>query len=125
MPSEMPQATLISYPHGITAIDTDYIRPGLAASHLIVQSGRAAFVDVGTNHSVPRLLAALEALGLAREAVDYVLLTHVHLDHAGGAGALLRELPRARAVIHPRGAPHLINPARLVMASIAVYGEAT
>jgi len=125
MPSEMPQATLLSYPHGITAVDTDYIRPGLAASHLIVHGGRAAFVDVGTNHSVPRLLAALEALRIAREAVEYVLLTHVHLDHAGGAGALLRELPNARAVIHPRGAPHLIHPAKLIEASIAVYGEPT
>ena len=123
MTREMPHATLISYPHGITAVDTDYIRPGLAASHLIVERGRAAFVDVGTNHSVPRLLAALEALGLAREAVDYVLLTHVHLDHAGGAGALLRELPVARAVIHPRGASHLIDPTKLIEASIAVYGE--
>jgi glyoxylase-like metal-dependent hydrolase (beta-lactamase superfamily II) len=121
----MPQATLISHPNGITAVDTDYIRPGLAAAHLIVHGGRAAFVDVGTNHSVPRLLAALEALGVAREAVQYVLLTHVHLDHAGGAGALLRELPNAQAVIHPRGAPHLIDPARLIKASIAVYGEAT
>lgn len=125
MPGEMPQATLLSYPHGITAVDTDYIRPGLAASHLIVHGGRAAFVDVGTNHSVPRLLAALETLRIAREAVEYVLLTHVHLDHAGGAGALLRELPNARAVIHPRGAPHLIHPAKLIEASIAVYGEPT
>ncbi len=125
MTRDVPQAKLISYPDGITAVDTDYIRPGLAASHLIVQGGRAAFVDVGTNHSVSRLLAALEALGVAREAVEYVLLTHVHLDHAGGAGALLRELPNARAVIHPRGAPHLIDPAKLIKASIAVYGEST
>ncbi|HEY2590778.1 MAG TPA: MBL fold metallo-hydrolase [Steroidobacteraceae bacterium] len=123
MTPDRPQATLISYPHGITAVDADYIRPGLAASHLIVQGGRVAFVDVGTNHSVPRLLAALEALGLAREAVAYVLLTHVHLDHAGGAGALLRELPSARAVIHPRGAAHLIDPTKLIKASVAVYGE--
>lgn len=125
MTPDRPQATLISYPHGITAVDTDYIRPGMAASHLIVEGGRAAFVDVGTNHSVPRLLAALEALGLAREAVAYVLLTHVHLDHAGGAGALLRELPSARAVIHPRGAAHLIDPTKLIKASVAVYGEST
>ena len=119
----MLQATLIRHPDGITAVDTDYIRPGLAAAHLIEHEGRAAFVDVGTNHSVPRLLAALGELGIAREAVELVLLTHVHLDHAGGAGALLRELPNARAVIHPRGAPHLAEPARLIAASIAVYGE--
>jgi glyoxylase-like metal-dependent hydrolase (beta-lactamase superfamily II) len=121
----MLQATLIPHPDGITAIDTDYIRPGLAASHVIAEGGRAAFVDVGTNHSVPRLLAGLESLGIARDAVDFVFLTHVHLDHAGGAGALLRELPNAEAVVHPRGAPHLADPAKLVRASIAVYGEAT
>jgi glyoxylase-like metal-dependent hydrolase (beta-lactamase superfamily II) len=121
----MLQATLIPHPDGITAIDTDYIRPGLAAAHVIEHRGRAAFVDVGTNHSVPRLLAGLESLGIAREAVDFVLLTHVHLDHAGGAGALLRELPNARAIVHPRGAPHMTDPAKLIRASIAVYGEAT
>jgi glyoxylase-like metal-dependent hydrolase (beta-lactamase superfamily II) len=123
MPGEMLQATLIRHPDGITAIDTDYIRPGLAAAHVIVQAGRAAFVDVGTNHSVPLLLSGLEKLGIARGNVDFVLLTHVHLDHAGGAGALMRELPNARAVVHPRGAPHLAEPAKLIAASIAVYGE--
>jgi glyoxylase-like metal-dependent hydrolase (beta-lactamase superfamily II) len=120
----MTQATLTRHPHGITAVDADYIRPGLAASHVIEHGGRAAFVDVGTNHSVPRLLAALAELGIARDAVDWVLLTHVHLDHAGGAGVLIRELPSARAVIHPRGAPHMADPARLIAASKAVYGEA-
>jgi glyoxylase-like metal-dependent hydrolase (beta-lactamase superfamily II) len=123
MRHEMLQATVIEHPDGITAVDTDYIRPGLAAAHIIAQAGRAAFVDVGTNHSVPRLLAALERLGIARGAVDFVFLTHVHLDHAGGAGALIRELSNARAVIHPRGAPHLAEPARLIAASKAVYGE--
>ena len=117
------QARLYRHPHGIFAIDTEYLYPGHAAAHLIVDSGRAAFVDVGTNDSVPYLLAALAELGIAREAVDYLLLTHVHLDHAGGAGALMRELPNARAVLHPRGAPHMIDPARLIAGSKAVYGE--
>jgi glyoxylase-like metal-dependent hydrolase (beta-lactamase superfamily II) len=79
---------------------------------------------VGTNSSVPYLLGALDELGIARAAVDYVLLTHVHLDHAGGAGALLRELPAARALLHPRGAPHMIDPTRLIAGSQAVYGAA-
>jgi glyoxylase-like metal-dependent hydrolase (beta-lactamase superfamily II) len=124
MVREMLQATLTRHPHGVTAVDTDYIRPGLAAAHVIEHAGRAAFVDVGTNHSVPRLLAALSMLGIARGAVDFVFLTHVHLDHAGGAGVLMRELPNARAVVHPRGAPHMADPAKLIAASIAVYGEA-
>jgi glyoxylase-like metal-dependent hydrolase (beta-lactamase superfamily II) len=118
------QPQLYPHPDGITAIDTEYLYPGHAAAHLIVDHGRAAFVDVGTNFSVPYLLAALDALGVARTAVDYLLLTHVHLDHAGGAGALLRELPNARALLHPRGAPHLIEPAKLIAGSKVVYGEA-
>jgi len=111
------------HPHGVTAVDTEYLYPGHAAAHIIHDAGRAAFVDVGTNYSVPYLLAALEALGIERGAVDYVFLTHVHLDHAGGAGALMRELPNATAVVHPRGAPHMIDPDKLIAGSKAVYGE--
>jgi len=109
--------------NGVHVIDTLYVRPGHAASHLVVENGRAAFVDTGTAFAVPRLLGALEELGLGREQVDYVFLTHVHLDHAGGAGQLMEALPAARAVLHPRGAPHMIDPARLIAGSIEVYGE--
>ena len=105
-------------------IDTHYVRPGLAASHLVVDDGRAAFVDTGAAPAAPRLLAALDELGIAREQVDYLFLTHVHLDHAGGAGQLIEALPNARAVLHPRGAPHMIDPTKLIAGSIAVYGEA-
>jgi glyoxylase-like metal-dependent hydrolase (beta-lactamase superfamily II) len=118
------KATLLRHPHGISAVDTLYVRPGHAAAHIIVDGGRAAFVDVGTNDSVPQLLAALAELGIERSAVDYLLLTHVHLDHAGGAGQLLTHLPNALALVHPRGAAHLADPARLIAGSIAVYGEA-
>ena len=110
------------HPHGIVAVDTEYLYPGHAAAHIIQQNGRAAFVDVGTNSSVPYLLAALDVLGIARAAVDYVFLTHVHLDHAGGAGLLLKALPNAAAVLHPRGAPHMIDPEKLVAGSKVVYG---
>ncbi len=114
---------LTDFRAGITAIDVDYVRPRLAASHLVVDEGRAAFVDTGTTHSLPNLLYALEAKGLDRSAVDWVLTTHVHLDHAGGAGALMRELPNARCAVHPRGARHLAEPSKLIAGSIAVYGE--
>lgn len=124
MVPEMARPLLQRHPEGITAVDTEYVRPGLAASHILAHEGRAAFVDTGTAHSVPQLLAALEELGLARDAVDYVILTHVHLDHAGGAGQLMQALPRASAVVHPRGAPHMIDPAKLIAGSMAVYGEA-
>ncbi|HJS91028.1 MAG TPA: MBL fold metallo-hydrolase [Steroidobacteraceae bacterium] len=119
----LPTPRLFRHPDGITAVDTEYVHPGHAAAHIVQEGGRAAFVDVGTNDSVPYLLAALDALGIAREAVDYLLLTHVHLDHAGGAGRLMQELPHATAVLHPRGAPHMIDPAKLVSGSRAVYGD--
>jgi glyoxylase-like metal-dependent hydrolase (beta-lactamase superfamily II) len=120
----MPEPTITRHPHGTYAVDTEYVRPGLAAAHIVEHRGRAAFVDVGTTHSVPYLLAALDGLGIAREAVDWLLLTHVHLDHAGGAGALMQALPNAKAVLHPRGAPHLIEPAKLIVGTRAVYGDA-
>jgi len=108
---------------GVYLIDTLYVRPGLAAAHLVVDDGHAAFVDTGPGPAAPRLLAALEQLGVDREQVDYLFLTHVHLDHAGGAGQLMQALPNARAVLHPRGAPHLVDPAKLIAGSIEVYGE--
>lgn len=108
--------------HGIHAIDTGFVRPRFDAAYLIVENGRAAYVDTGTNEALPRLLGALDVLGLARDAVDHVIVTHVHLDHAGAAGSLMRELPIARLVVHPRGARHMIDPSALVEGASAVYG---
>jgi glyoxylase-like metal-dependent hydrolase (beta-lactamase superfamily II) len=107
---------------GVIAIDTEYVRPRMDASHLIVDEGRAAFVDTGTYFSVPNLLAALAAQNLGVDAVDYIILTHIHLDHAGGAGRLAAVLPRARVLVHPRGAAHIIDPTILIAATKAVYG---
>jgi glyoxylase-like metal-dependent hydrolase (beta-lactamase superfamily II) len=120
----MHEPTITRHPDGIYAVDAEYVRPGLAAAHIVEHRGRAAFVDVGTTHSVPHLLAALDRLGIARSAVDLLLLTHVHLDHAGGAGALMQALPNAKAVLHPRGAPHLIEPGKLIAGTRVVYGDA-
>ncbi|NOX69066.1 MAG: MBL fold metallo-hydrolase [Gammaproteobacteria bacterium] len=122
MSGEVARTTQLD--HGITAIDTDYVRPLLDASHLVIEDGRAAFVDTGTNFSVPLLLDGLRSQDLDVGDVDYVFLTHVHLDHAGGAGSLMRHLPNAKAVLHPRGAPHMIDPAKLIKGAQAVYGEA-
>ena len=108
--------------HGIHAIDTGFTRPRFDAAYLIVEDGRAAYVDSGTNAALPRLLGALDHLGLAREAVDHVIVTHVHLDHAGAAGSLMQALPNARLVVHPRGARHMIDPRVLLEGARAVYG---
>ncbi len=126
MPTTIRQARSgeLDYAHGISAIDSGYGRPMLDAVHLVIEDGRAAVVDTGCNDSVPRILAALAARGIAPAQVDWVLLTHVHLDHAGGAGLLIEQLPAARLAVHPRGARHMIDPARLMQGTIAVYGEA-
>ena len=113
---------LLRYDHGIYAFDSGYIRPQLAAIHLIVEHGRVALVDTASNACLPRALEALQALGLSPTSVDYVFLTHVHLDHAGGAGAMMQAFPEARLVVHPRGAPHMADPAKLFAAVQAVYG---
>jgi len=109
--------------HGIYQIDTGFQRDHFDAAYLIVDQGEAAFIDTGTNHSVARLLRTLDALGLDRAAVRWVIPTHVHLDHAGGVGLLMQALPEARLLAHPRGLPHLINPVKLWAGAMAVYGE--
>lgn len=103
-------------------IETGLYRPGLAACYLVRSGHRLAFVDTGTAHTVPTLLAVIGELGLGPEQVDYVIPTHVHLDHGGGSGDLMAACPKARLVVHPKGAPHLIDPARLIAGATAVYG---
>jgi glyoxylase-like metal-dependent hydrolase (beta-lactamase superfamily II) len=104
-------------------IETGLYRPGLAACYLLRSGGRLAFVDTGTAHTVPALLAAVAGLGHTPGDVDYVIPTHAHLDHAGGAGQLMAACPNARMIAHPKAAPHLIDPARLIAGATAVYGE--
>ena len=108
---------------GVTCIDTEHMREDFVAAYLIEDEGRAAFVDTGCYLSVPILLATLEAKNIKREDVDYILLTHIHLDHAGGAGELIRHLPNAKIYVHERGAQHLIDPSKLRAGVIQVYGE--
>lgn len=114
---------LIDYEHGICAIDSGFVRPRLDAIHMVVENGRAAFIDTGTSHSIPLVLEALQAKGLTPASVDYVMLTHIHLDHAGGAGRMMQLFPNARLTVHPRGARHMADPSRLWQATVEVYGE--
>ena len=108
---------------GVFAIDTGFHRDQFDAAYLLVDEGRAAFIDTGTHFAAPRLLAALDSLGLPRSAVDWVIPTHVHLDHAGGVGTLMQQLPAARALVHPRGVRHLVDPRALWLSASSVYGS--
>ena len=109
---------------GITCIETHYIRPGLACCYLVEAGGVAALVDTGTSHTTPMILELLAQKEIPRTSVKYVIPTHVHLDHAGGSGALIQALPEAKLVVHPQGARHMIDPSKLKAGATAVYGEA-
>ncbi|PKM11187.1 MAG: MBL fold metallo-hydrolase [Gammaproteobacteria bacterium HGW-Gammaproteobacteria-5] len=109
-------------PNYTITIDTGFHRPRFDACYLLIDNGRAAFIDCGINASQPLLLAALAHAGLGPDAVDHLILSHIHLDHAGGAGSLLAQLPNARVHVHPRGVRHLIDPSALVAGASAVYG---
>lgn len=113
----------MAHTHGIHTIDTGFVRPQFDAAYLVVEHGRGAFIDCGTNFAVPRMLAALDDAGISAAAVDWLILTHVHLDHAGGAGELIAQLPNAQLVVHPRGARHMVDPSVLWAGASAVYGE--
>jgi len=115
---------LLRYDHGIYALDSGYLRPQLAAIHLIVEQGRAVIIDTASYTSRARVVDALHVLGLTPASVDYVFLTHIHLDHAGGAGVLMQTFPDARLVVHPRGVAHMADPTKLFAAVRAVYGAA-
>lgn len=114
---------MIQYPAGIMQIDADYVAEGLASVYLIRQGDRLALIETGTANTVPHVLAAIAELGLTPEHVDWIILTHIHLDHAAGAGALMEKCPNAKLVVHPRGAAHMIDPAKLEAGTKAVYGE--
>ncbi len=111
-------------PFGVGIVDAHHVRPGVLACH-VLRSGRdLGLIDVGPNPSVPHVLAGLASLGLEPTGVTHLFVTHVHLDHAGGVGRILSELPRARVYVHPAGARHLARPQRLEQATREVYGDA-
>jgi glyoxylase-like metal-dependent hydrolase (beta-lactamase superfamily II) len=108
---------------GISCIDTELFRVGLAACYLLRHADEAVFIDTGTRNSIPLLLDVLRQQDIKPEQISWVMPTHVHLDHAGGAGALMQHLPNARLLIHERGARHMIAPDKLQAGSLAVYGQ--
>jgi glyoxylase-like metal-dependent hydrolase (beta-lactamase superfamily II) len=106
----------------IYTIDSLYLKEQLDAIYLIKQGEQLALVDTGTQHSLPQVEKAIKSLGLDWQHVKFIILTHVHLDHAGGASALMQKCENATLVVHPRGARHMINPDKLIAGTKAVYG---
>jgi len=105
-------------------IDCNYVLPQFAAAYLVAEQERALFVENNTAHATPRLLRALKEKGFAPEQVEYLIVTHIHLDHAGGTSKLLSACPNATVLAHPRAATHLIDPTRLIKSAKQVYGDA-
>lgn len=109
--------------HGIYCIDALYVQPGVASIYLLWEEDEVAIIETGTYHSVNNVLATLEALNIAQAQVKYVIPTHVHLDHAGGASELMKHFNQASLIVHPRGAIHMIDPQKLISGTVDVYGE--
>lgn len=107
----------------IYTVDALYYQPNLASIHLVHSNNRVALIDTGTQYSVSQVLSALEELNLGYDNVDYIILTHIHLDHAGGAGALMQLCKNAQLVVHAKGAKHMSDPSKLIAGASAVYGE--
>lgn len=115
--------TVLEYEGGILALDSGMVRPQMAACYLLETDAAVAVVETGNNDSADRILRVLDIRGRRREEVSHVIVTHVHLDHAGGAGKLMQHLPNARLAVHPRGVRHVIDPSRLEASARAVYGD--
>lgn len=109
---------------GIHLLDTGFQRDDMAACYVLKQGDEVCIIETGTKDTVPLILDFLKSESISLEQVKYVAVTHVHLDHAGGAGLLMEELPNAKLVVHPLGARHMIDPAKLQAGATAVYGEA-
>jgi len=97
-------------------------QPGVIASFLLRGDGEAAFIETGPGSTTPALLDAAARAGVQPEEVRHLLVTHIHLDHSGGAGLLLRHFPNATLYAHQIGVPHLIDPSRLLSSATRIYG---
>ena len=127
MTKNIKSAIISDYKNGIFAIDADYIRPYMATVHLVKEGkgsqAQGMLIDTGTTYSIPFVQQALQAQDLVPEQIKAVCLTHIHLDHAGGAGELMNVLPNAKLYVHPRGSRHMVDPSKLIAGTVAVYGE--
>lgn len=104
-------------------IDThDLNRKERTSAYLLIDE-KNALIETSASPSVPYIIEGLNELQIALDDIDYIIVTHIHLDHAGGAGLFLQSCPNAKLVVHPRGARHMIDPTRLITSAKAVYGQ--
>jgi glyoxylase-like metal-dependent hydrolase (beta-lactamase superfamily II) len=108
---------------GITAVDTMMTGRDTVTSAYLIRAAEPALVETGPTTSVQAVLRGLKHLGLGANDLAHIVVTHIHLDHAGGVGRLSTNFPQARIWVHERGAPHLADPTRLVNSATRLYGE--
>ncbi|MBP1968437.1 glyoxylase-like metal-dependent hydrolase (beta-lactamase superfamily II) [Virgibacillus natechei] len=106
--------------HLIDGFDLDV--PDRTGSYVIDEEA-LTIVETGPSPSIKHVKEGLKTLGFSLDQVKYIIVTHIHLDHAGGAGLLVKECPNATVVVHPRGERHLVNPKKLAAGARAIYGE--
>lgn len=105
-------------------IDTEYADlKQVASAYLIEEEGHGIVVETNTTHAIPKILSAMDKQKVSPSNLDYIIVTHVHLDHAGGAWALLESCPNAVLLAHPKTAKHLIDPSLLIKSATSVYGK--
>jgi glyoxylase-like metal-dependent hydrolase (beta-lactamase superfamily II) len=109
---------------GVTAIDTGMVGERELNAVYLIASEEPALIETGPGADGPVVLAALDELGIGPADLAHLIVTHIHIDHAGGAGALLERFPAASLWVHERGAPHLADPRRLVASTARTYGGA-
>jgi len=116
---------MIALASGLSYLDVNFCGvPGVIASAVLHGPGGVAIVDPGPSSTLPALRAGLERAGIAIADVRSLLLTHIHLDHAGATGTLVRENPALRVYVHEKGAPHMVDPAKLIASASRLWGDA-
>jgi glyoxylase-like metal-dependent hydrolase (beta-lactamase superfamily II) len=108
---------------GLKGIDTKMAGRTRVTSAYLVTAREPALVETGPTTSAEAVVAGLESLGLGPDDLAHIVVTHIHLDHAGGVGRLAARFPTATVWVHERGAPHLADPAKLVASAARVYGQ--
>jgi glyoxylase-like metal-dependent hydrolase (beta-lactamase superfamily II) len=114
----------VSLRNGLSLLDLNFQdQPGVIAAYLIEDDGEYALVEVGPSSTLEALLRGVREMGIAPEAISKLIVTHIHLDHAGAAGTLVRRYPHLQVYVHEVGAPHLIDPSKLLSSAGRIYGD--
>ena len=107
----------------IKTIDCQYLKNEFASAYLMIEKDEALFIDNNTNSAIPILLNSMKESNIKNEDIRYLIITHIHLDHAGATSSLIKLFPNATVLAHPKAAPHLISPRRIIEGASAVYGK--